>query len=158
MREVPEVEAVLSYANDGKGRFAIGGMASKLQAVKLAVESGVETVIANGRRPDRLAEIVAGDGAAVDLGDTVVVHLMIVRGDNQVVVVNTWEESAPLQIVVAEGQTFPGLFEGLIGAQVGDTLAIAMPPELAFGEQGEPTIGLPAGVDVIAVAEVVGVY
>ncbi len=64
VREVEDVEAVLSYAHDAKGRFAIGGMASKLQAVKLAVDAGVETVIANGRRPDRLSEIVAGDGFA----------------------------------------------------------------------------------------------
>ncbi len=62
VREVDDVGAVLSYANDGKGPFAIGGMASKLQAVKLAVEAGVETVVANGRRPDQLAEIVAGEG------------------------------------------------------------------------------------------------
>lgn len=64
VREVANVEEVLSYANDRKGRFAIGGMASKLRAVKLAVEEGVETVIANGRRPDRLAAIVAGEGFA----------------------------------------------------------------------------------------------
>jgi glutamate 5-kinase len=54
--KVERVDDVLSYANAGKGRFAIGGMASKLEAVKLAVEEGVETVIANGRRPDRLAK------------------------------------------------------------------------------------------------------
>ena len=63
-RLVERVDDVLSYANAGKGRFAIGGMASKLEAVKLAVEEGVETVIANGRRPDRLAKIVSGDGFA----------------------------------------------------------------------------------------------
>lgn len=62
--EVSCVDDVLSYANEGKGRFAIGGMASKLQAVKLAVEGGVETVIANGRQPGRLAEIVRGEGVA----------------------------------------------------------------------------------------------
>jgi len=64
VREVCSVGEVMSYAKEEKGRFAIGGMASKLQAVKFAVEEGVETVIANGRRPDRLAEIVAGDGFA----------------------------------------------------------------------------------------------
>ena len=64
VREVSSVGEVMSYAKEEKGRFAIGGMASKLQAVKFAVEEGVETVIANGRRPDRLAEIVAGDGFA----------------------------------------------------------------------------------------------
>ncbi len=105
-----------------------------------------------------VTEVVAGDGAVAELGDTVVVHLLLVRGDNQVVIVNTWEASDPLQIILGEGQTVPGLFEGLQGARVGSTLAIAMPPESAFGEQGEPTLGLPAGVDVIAIAEVVGVY
>ena len=39
-------------------------MASKLKALEFAVEEGVETVIANGRRPDRLAELVAGEGLA----------------------------------------------------------------------------------------------
>lgn len=105
-----------------------------------------------------VTEIVPGDGAVAELGDTVVAHLLIVRGDNQVVLVNTWDESDPLQIILAEGQTVPGLFEGLVGARVGSTSAIAMPPSAAFGEQGEPTIGLPAGVDVIAVVEVLGVY
>ncbi|MBB07372.1 MAG: glutamate 5-kinase [Roseibacillus sp.] len=64
VREVHSVGEVMSYAKDEKGRFAIGGMSSKLQAVKFAVEQGVETVIANGRRPDRLSEIVAGNGFA----------------------------------------------------------------------------------------------
>jgi glutamate 5-kinase len=64
VREVEKVEDVLSFAKEGKGRFAIGGRASKLRAVKLAVDHGVETVIANGRRPDRLSEIVAGNGFA----------------------------------------------------------------------------------------------
>lgn len=105
-----------------------------------------------------VTEIVPGDGAVAELGDTVVAHLLIVRGDNQVVLVNTWDESDPLQIILAEGQTVPGLFEGLQGARVGSTLAVAMPPSEAFGEQGEPTIGLPAGVDVVAVVEVLGVY
>ena len=105
-----------------------------------------------------VTELVAGDGAVAELGDTAVVHLLIVRGDNQTVVVNTWDESDPVQVILADGQTIPGLFEGLPGARVGSTLVIAMPPELAFGEQGEATIGLPAGVDVIAVVEVLGVY
>ena len=64
VREVRSVDEVMSFAREGKGRFAIGGMGSKLHAVKLAVEGGVETVIANGRRPDRLAGIVEGGGHA----------------------------------------------------------------------------------------------
>ena len=62
--EVERVEEVLGFADEGKGRFSIGGMASKLRAVKIAVDAGVETVIANGRRPGRLAEIACGGGVA----------------------------------------------------------------------------------------------
>jgi len=62
--EVERVEDVLDFAGGGKGRFSIGGMGSKLQAVKLAVDAGIETVIANGRVPARLPDILAGTGLA----------------------------------------------------------------------------------------------
>ena len=62
VEEVASVGEVMSYAKEEKGRFAIGGMESRLRAVKFAVEQGVETVIANGRRPDRLAKILEGGG------------------------------------------------------------------------------------------------
>ncbi len=62
VEEVASVGEVMSYAKEEKGRFAIGGMESKLRAVKFAVEQGVETVIANGRRPERVAQILEGGG------------------------------------------------------------------------------------------------
>ena len=105
-----------------------------------------------------VTELIAGDGATVELGDTAVVHLLLVRGDNEVVLFNTWERSDPFQIILEEGQTLPGIFEGLQGARVGSRLAIAMPPSAAFGEQGETSLGLPAGVDLIAIVDVIGVY
>ena len=105
-----------------------------------------------------VTEVTAGDGATVELGDTAVVHLLLVRGDNEVVLFNTWERSDPFQIIMEDGQTLPGLFQGLQGARVGSRLVIAMPPAEAFGEQGESGLGLPAGIDLIAVVDVVGVY
>jgi glutamate 5-kinase len=59
--EVARVDDVLGFVKDEQGKFSIGGMASKLQAVKLAVDSGIETHIANGRRPERLGRILAGE-------------------------------------------------------------------------------------------------
>ena len=45
------------------GKAAIEAkLASKLAAVKFAVEAGIETHIAHGRHPERLAGIVAGNG------------------------------------------------------------------------------------------------
>jgi glutamate 5-kinase len=64
IEEVEDVRSVLDYAKDVKGRFSIGGMRSKLEAVQLSVEAGVETVIANGRHPERLKDILAEGGLA----------------------------------------------------------------------------------------------
>jgi len=64
IEEVHEIDEVLAHVKDEKGRFSIGGMASKLAAVKFAVENGIQTHIAHGRHPERLAEIVEGRGVS----------------------------------------------------------------------------------------------
>ncbi len=64
IEEVHDVAEVFAHVKDEKGRFSIGGMASKLAAVKYAVEAGIETHIAHGRHPERLADIVAGNGVS----------------------------------------------------------------------------------------------
>ncbi|MDP3849779.1 MAG: glutamate 5-kinase [Luteolibacter sp.] len=60
--EVKDIDQVFRHVREDKGRFSMGGMASKLAAVKFAVDAGIETHIAHGRHPDRLAGIVAGKG------------------------------------------------------------------------------------------------
>lgn len=101
---------------------------------------------------------VVGDGPPILTGDTAVVHVLLVRGDNLTVLLNTWEQSDPLQVVMAENQSLPGVITGLEGATVGTTRVITIPPDQAFGPAGEPGLGLPPGVDLIVVAEVMGVY
>lgn len=61
VEDVPDVDAVLGFAKDERGRFSIGGMASKLQAVKNSVDAGITVHIAHGRKPERLAGILAGE-------------------------------------------------------------------------------------------------
>jgi glutamate 5-kinase len=60
--EVSDIDDVFRHVRDDKGRFSMGGMASKLDAVKFSVDAGIETHIAHGRHPERLAGIVAGKG------------------------------------------------------------------------------------------------
>ena len=60
--EVRDIEEVFEHVREDKGKFSMGGMASKLEAVKFAVGEGIETHIANGRFPRRLLDIVAGKG------------------------------------------------------------------------------------------------
>ena len=63
IRRVRDIDRVKRLATEGKGRFAVGGMISKLEAVKMAVEAGIPTAIINGRQPDRIAAVVAGEEA-----------------------------------------------------------------------------------------------
>ena len=51
IRLVRDIDRVKKLARQSKGRFAVGGMISKLEAVKMAVDAGITTVIINGRRP-----------------------------------------------------------------------------------------------------------
>jgi glutamate 5-kinase len=62
--EVADIDNVFRHVREDKGRFSMGGMASKLAAVKFAVDAGIETHIAHGRHPERLADIVAGNGVS----------------------------------------------------------------------------------------------
>ena len=60
---VRDVEHVKGLAREDKGKFSVGGMASKLQAVKLAVAAGIRTHIVSGTKPGQIAKVVAGRAA-----------------------------------------------------------------------------------------------
>lgn len=60
--EVTDVDAVLHLAEEEKGAFSVGGMNSKLRAVKEAVGGGIECIIASGRHPEQIADLVEGRG------------------------------------------------------------------------------------------------
>jgi len=59
---VNDIGSVLAFARDEKGVLSVGGMASKLRAVEAAVGAGIETIIANGNRPEQLLDLVEGGG------------------------------------------------------------------------------------------------
>ena len=62
-KTVPVVEdfaAASKLAREEKGRFSVGGMVSKLQAVKLAVEAGIPTYVVSGRKAGRIGEAASG--------------------------------------------------------------------------------------------------
>lgn len=60
---VNDVRKVESLARVEKGRFSVGGMVSKLQAVKAAVDAGVQAAIANGRTPGQIRALASGKPA-----------------------------------------------------------------------------------------------
>jgi glutamate 5-kinase len=60
--QIGDVDGVLHLAQEEKGPHSIGGMFSKLRAVRDAVGSGIECVIASGRHPEQIIDLVEGGG------------------------------------------------------------------------------------------------
>lgn len=60
IRVVDDVDDVSGFARQDKGKFSVGGMSSKLQAVKAAVDAGILTHIASGRKAGQIPAIIAG--------------------------------------------------------------------------------------------------
>lgn len=61
VREVTNLEEVMSLVEDSKGTISIGGMQSKLDAVQFALNHGVETFIANGKYASQIPALITGD-------------------------------------------------------------------------------------------------
>jgi len=59
---VHDVNNVLHFAAEEKGSLSVGGMSSKLRAVADAVAGGIECIIASGRHPEQIADLVEGRG------------------------------------------------------------------------------------------------
>lgn len=62
IRQVDDLDDVLSYADGSVGKFSVGGMRSKLDSIGIALDAGIETVVASGLEPEQLPELVAGGG------------------------------------------------------------------------------------------------
>ncbi len=61
--EVADIDAVAGLARQEKGRLSVGGMTSKLQAVKTAIDAGIPTWIVSGRQPGQINAIAGGKSA-----------------------------------------------------------------------------------------------
>lgn len=118
----------------------------------------IDTAPSDGALELSIEDFVEGDGHTAVTGDTVLAHLLLARGDNRVTLFNTWDRGEPLEILLEDGYTLPGLQQGMTGMSVGGTRILKMPPDLAFGPDGEPGLGLPAGRDLIAIVELVGAW
>lgn len=60
---VEKMEKAEGLVRNEKGRLSVGGMQSKLQAVSVAVNAGITTHIASGRKPGQIGAILKGESA-----------------------------------------------------------------------------------------------
>jgi FKBP-type peptidyl-prolyl cis-trans isomerase FkpA len=80
-------------------------------------------------------DLVVGDGAAAESGDTVNVTYTGYLTDGSVFDSNV-ESGQPFEFQLGAGYVIPGWDEGLAGMQVGGSRLLVIPPDLAYGATG----------------------
>lgn len=101
--------------------------------------------------------VIEGDGAEVQEGRTASLHIQVVNGSSGEKTVGTYEQGAPMTGVMAAGEMFPAVLDGVVGETVGSRVAVASPPAEAFGEAGAEQYGVKADENVIFIVDVMSV-
>lgn len=103
-----------------------------------------------------VVDLVEGAGATTIEGQTIIFDYLLYRGDTGEKLFSSWTES-PATVKLASSEeddpTSRDLVKALIGMKIGGRRQITLPGAVAFGGTGNEQIGLPAGVDVVIVAE-----
>jgi peptidylprolyl isomerase len=111
-----------------------------------------------GAQEITIDDVISGQGPELREGQTALVNVLLVRGNDFETIYNNWEFGYPDPVVVSRSQTLEALVDGLLGMRVGGTRVVSVPAALAFGEEGNEQIGLPAGTDLIMILELVGSF
>ncbi|MGI8731085.1 MAG: FKBP-type peptidyl-prolyl cis-trans isomerase [Solirubrobacteraceae bacterium] len=96
-----------------------------------------------GDPPDRLytRDIVKGTGKTAKTGDKLTVQYVGVDFDTAEQFDSSWEKPEPLEVDLGKKEVIPGWERGLPGMRVGGRRLLVIPPELAYKDVGQGTIG-----------------
>ncbi len=114
----------------------------------------VEITPTSGTTDLQITDLVDGDGETAAAGQTVYIQVTAYRGDTAAELNSTWDAGDAAKYVL-DDTTLPGLVKGITGMKVGGRRLLVLPPAEAFGDAGNPSIGLDAGVDLILVVDLV---
>jgi FKBP-type peptidyl-prolyl cis-trans isomerase len=103
-------------------------------------------------------DLVIGDGAAIQPGQTVAVQLVAFSAADGKQIDSSWDTGTPLTFVPGAGQLPPGLEKAVEGMRVGGRRQVDIPFAQAFGAGGNSGLGLPASTDLIMILDLVAVY
>jgi peptidylprolyl isomerase len=105
----------------------------------------------SGPAPEQLKveDLIEGDGAAAKNGDKLSVQYVGVLYDNNKEFDSSWSRGEePLELTLGSGQVIPGWEQGLLGMKVGGRRKLTIPPDQAYGAQGQPP-DIPANATLV---------
>ncbi|GAA5121811.1 hypothetical protein GCM10023339_39150 [Alloalcanivorax gelatiniphagus] len=148
--------SMLGLAACGSGSSDSEAGGQPLSSVTIEGKQGEEPKVTFDGRLDGSQEemdvLVEGDGETVADGDTVSANWWIGNGYTEEMAQSTYE-TGPQSVEVAE-DILPFLRETLIGRKVGDRVVLLTSAEEAYGEAGNPSIGIGNKDAVLAIVDV----
>jgi FKBP-type peptidyl-prolyl cis-trans isomerase len=138
--------------NRVKGLIAFGGVLAVVVLVVLLAggdddDSGSDSAsakpaveIPEGDPPTELVvdDLEEGDGAEAQIGDQLSVQYVGVLFDGGAEFDSNFDTGQPFEFALGGGQVIPGWDEGLVGMKEGGRRQLTIPPDLAYGAQGQP--------------------
>jgi peptidylprolyl isomerase len=128
------VVAIVLIARGGSDSGSNGGPDLTDTSKKPVVE------VPSGPPPTTLEtkDIVTGDGPAAQAGDQLTVQYVGVDYQTGKEFDTSWGKPQPFKFQLGGGQVIPGWDQGVAGMKVGGRRELIIPPNLAYGAQGQP--------------------
>jgi len=120
--------------------IAEGGDDSDEGSATAEVGEKPEVEVPEGQPPDELQieDLEEGEGEEAASGDEVSVHYVGVDFESGEEFDSSYDRGEPFQLQIGAGQVIPGWDQGLEGMKVGGRRQLVIPPELAYGPEGQP--------------------
>ena len=98
--------------------------------------------VPKGAPPKKLVvkDLIKGTGPAAKQGDPITVNYIGVNYADGKPFDNSYDRGQPFPFQLGGGQVIPGWDQGLVGMKVGGRREITIPPNLAYGPQGQPPV------------------
>lgn len=93
-------------------------------------------------------DVIVGTGAEAKDGDQVSVRYVGVLYSNGKEFDSSWKRNEPFQFTIGAGNVIQGWDQGVIGMKVGGRRRLIIPPDLAYGAQGQPP-DIPANATLV---------
>lgn len=85
-----------------------------------------------------IEDVVEGDGPAVEEGDTVKVQYVGTLFDGGDEFDSSWDRGEPAEFTLTKGSLIDGWIKGIPGMKTGGRRILTIPPDLGYGETGQP--------------------
>ncbi len=153
---VMDIEEVTEVPERAEGRDRAAP--DDLPRLEVDADGTPQRFVAAGDEPESVKELVVapvivGEGPKVQPGQTLTVqYLGQVYPDGEIFG-QSWTEEQPFGFQVGTGNVITGWDQALVGQRVGSRVVVAVPSDLAYGEQGGPP-GVGPDTDLIFVIDI----